>query len=119
MNRTTRFRLILSTHQAAEEDNPRFMKRLIVGLATTVLLSGSVAGVVGMSVGTAHADEWCPGQYVWPGLRATGWDLSVCHEYHEQCPPGYYGGCPDNIVEGPAPPYVPGLRFCPIPPWCP
>ena len=40
---------------------------------------------------------------MWPGLVATGWDLSVCHVYHEQCPPGYYGGCPDNIVEGSLP----------------
>ena len=30
--------------RAAEEDNPRFMKRLIAGLATTVLVSGGVAG---------------------------------------------------------------------------
>ena len=126
MNRTSRLMRIPSTRTAAEENNPRFMKRLTVGLATTVLLSGGVAGVVGMSAGTARADRspapldvWCPGQYVWPGLAATGWDLSVCHEFHEVCPPGYYGGCPDTIEEGPAPPYVPGLNFCPIPPWCP
>jgi hypothetical protein len=137
MNRTSRFTHIPSTREAAVENDPRFVKRLIVGLATTVLVSGGVAGVVGMSAGTAQADtgddhcstrsgcykgpgdRWCPGDYVWPGLVATGWDLSVCHVYHEQCPPGYYGGCPDNIVEGPPPPYVPGLPFCPIPPWCP
>lgn len=122
---------------AREEDNARYVKRLLVWLAAIVLVSGGVAGVVGNSSGTAHADQgadncstrsgcykgpgmrWCPGDYVWPGLVATGWDLTVCHVYHEQCPPGDYGGCPDNIVEGPPPPYVPGLRFCPIPPWCP
>jgi hypothetical protein len=86
------------------------MKRVIVGLATTVLLSGfwALAGLE-LAAGTAHADQWCPGQYVWPGLRATGWDLSVCHEYHEECPPGYFGGCPDNIVEGPAEPPPPPI----------
>jgi hypothetical protein len=35
--------------------------------------------------------------------------LNVCHVYHEQCPPGYYGGCPDNIVEGPPPPPPPPI----------
>jgi hypothetical protein len=92
------------------------MKRLIVGAAASVLLWGGVAGVLG--AGTAQASRWCPGQYIWPGLRATGWDLSVCHEYHEQCPPNYVGGCPDDIVEGPEPPTPPGLNFCPIPPFC-
>jgi hypothetical protein len=44
------------------------MKRLVVGLATTVLLSGSVAGVVGMSAGTAQAKPGpVPLDGAWPG----------------------------------------------------
>ena len=95
------------------------LERVVAG----ALLSGGVA-LAGLApaAGTAYADDhcstrtgcyhgpgmrWCPGDYVWPGLRATGWDLNVCHVYHEQCPPGYYGGCPDNIVEGPPPPPPP------------
>jgi hypothetical protein len=93
------------------------MKKLIFGAAASVLVWGGVAGVLG--AGTAQAATWCPGQHIWPGLRATGWDLSVCHEYHEQCPPGVQGACPDYIVAGPMPPAPPGLNFCPIPPWCP
>jgi len=71
------------------------LKRVIAG----GLLSGGVAVAgVGLAADTAHADgdhcstrsgcykgpgmRWCPGDYVWPGLRATGWDLSVCHVYH-------------------------------------
>jgi hypothetical protein len=57
MNRTSRFTRIPSTRKAAEENNPGFTKRLTVGLATTVLLWGGVAGVVGMSAGTAQADR--------------------------------------------------------------
>jgi hypothetical protein len=96
------------------------------GILAGVLIAGGVAlAGAGPSAGTAHADDdhcssrtgcyhgpgmrWCPGDYVWPGLRATGWDLNVCHVYHEQCPPGYYGGCPDNIVEGPPPPPPPPI----------
>jgi hypothetical protein len=108
------------------------MKRLIVGLATTVLLSGGVAGVVG--AGTAQADpdrcsttggcykgpgmRWCPGDYVWPDLVATGWDLSVCHVYHYANLDNPNAG-PNQVNEGPPPPTPPGLNFCPIPPWCP
>jgi hypothetical protein len=40
----------------------------------------------GMLQGAGNA--WCPGDYVWPGLAATGWDLTACHVYHEECPPG-------------------------------
>lgn len=68
MNRTSRFACIPSTRWVAAE-NPRFMKRLIVGVATTVLLGGGVAGVVGVSAGTAQAK---PGpvpldNHAWPG----------------------------------------------------
>ena len=116
--------------------NRSSIKLAIAGLATTLLVPGGLwlAGL-GLAAGAANADtdhcstrsgcykgpgdRWCPGDYVWPGLVATGWDLTVCHVYHEECPAGYYGGCPDNIVEGPPPPYTPGLNFCPFPPWCP
>jgi hypothetical protein len=88
-------------------------------------LIAMIAG--GLTHGVAHADpagdhcstrsgcytgpgsRWCPGDYVWPGLVATGWDLTTCHVYHEQCPPGYVGGCPDDIVDGPAPPVPPAI----------
>lgn len=64
-----------------------------------------------------------PGDYVWPGLRATGWDLGVCHVYHEECPPGNFGGCPDSIAEGPGPapePVPTESRPCPPFAWmCP
>jgi hypothetical protein len=93
-------------------------------VVASALIAGGVAMTgVGLAAGVANADadrcstragcyhgpgmRWCPGDYVWPGLRATGWDLNTCHVYHEQCPPGYYGGCPDNIVEGPPPPPPP------------
>jgi hypothetical protein len=96
--------------------------RVVAGalLSTAIAVSG-----LALSAAAAHADpdycstrsgcykgpgdRWCPGDYVWPGLRATGWDLTVCHVYHEECPPGYYGGCPDNIVEGPPPPAPPPI----------
>ena len=104
---------------------PRWSLRCAV---TTVLVAAglSTAGLV-LAAGTAQADpvddhcssrsgcyhgpgmRWCPGDYVWPGLVATGWDLNVCHVYHEECPPGYVGGCPDNIVEGPPAPTPPAI----------
>jgi hypothetical protein len=100
--------------------------RTLKGVVASALLSGGAAlAAMGPAAGSANADgdhcssrtgcyhgpgmRWCPGDYVWPGLQATGWDLSVCHVYHEQCPPGYYGGCPDNIVEGPPPPPPPPI----------
>ena len=70
------------------------MRRAIVGLATTVLLSGGVAGVV--AAGTAQADpyghvggncpsgrtcgQWCPGDSR-TGLEGVKWDWSACHNY--------------------------------------
>jgi hypothetical protein len=122
------------------------MKRLIVGLATAVLLLGAVPGVV--SPGTAQAIpggpvplnawpgcpedspsgpcRWCPGDppvqtgniRVYPVV----WDESICHTY-------WYvysgqGNVAQDIFEGdapppPPPPPPPGLNFCPIPAWCP
>ncbi|MDT5335738.1 MAG: hypothetical protein QOD90_1243 [Mycobacterium sp.] len=72
------------------------LRRIVVGLATSVLVSGSL-GLVGLGVGEgiAHADDggwgppkhWCPGELPVP---ATGnhiydplnWDWSVCHTYY-------------------------------------
>ena len=126
----------VTTKGTATMNTTRTVKRIIAG----ALLSGCVAvGGLGLTTGTAQADNdhcstrsgcykgpgmrWCPGDYVWPGLRATGWDLSVCHVYHEECPPGYYGGCPDSIAEGPGPPPLPvptESRPCPPFAWmCP
>ena len=129
-----------------EENNPRFMKRLIVGLATIELLLGSVASVVGMSAGTAQAKpgpvplnawpgcpndhpagpcHWCPGD---PPVQTGNlrvdpvrWDASICHTYWYVTPG--QGNVSRVIWDGddpPAPPPPPpGLNFCPIPPWCP
>src|SRR6476620_7345953 len=121
------------------------MNRLIVGLATTVLLSGSVVGVL-PATATALPDHpvplrswpgcpednpsgpchWCPGDPpVQTGNLRTNpvvWDSDVCHTYWYV----YFGqgNVAQNIFEGetpppPPPPPPPGLDFCPIPPWCP
>ena len=123
---------------------PGFMARLIVGLATTLLLWNGAAGVVGAGAAEAqripapqswpgcppdHPEgpcHWCPGDPpVQTGnLRVNPviWDTNVCHTYwyvqHGQ------GNVAQNIFEGdgpppPPPPPPPGLNFCPIPPWCP
>jgi hypothetical protein len=120
------------------------MKRLMAGLATTVLVSGSVAGVLG--AGAAEAQRmpapqswpgcppdnpsgpchWCPGDPpVQTGnlrVNPVRWDPNVCHTYWYV----YFGqgNVAQNIFEGdqpppPPPPPPPGLNFCPIPPWCP
>jgi hypothetical protein len=121
------------------------MRKLIVGLATTVMLAGNVAAAV--DPGTAQAKpavpvplnswpgcppdhpegpcHWCPGdpQPQTGNLRVypVVWDWNICHTY-------YYvysgqGNAAHNIWDGenpPAPPpWPPGLNFCPIPPFCP
>lgn len=95
----------------------RTLTRIIA--ATFLTAVGAVAGV-GLSAGTAQADNdhcstrtgcyhgpgmrWCPGDYVWPGLVATGWDLSACHVYHMTFNDN---NDPNGIAEGPGPPPLP------------
>ena len=125
------------------DDNPWFMRRMIVGLATTVLLWGGVAGVVGPDSAGARPGpvplsawpgcpedhpagpcHWCPGD---PPVQTGNlrvdpvrWDANVCHTYWYV---GGGGNVARTIWEGdeppPPPPPPPGLNFCPIPPWCP
>lgn len=104
------------------------LRRRIVASATTAVVAGALgtASIV-VTADTAAAQpgpndgcstrsgcyqgpgmRWCPGDYVWPGLVATGWDLSLCHVYHEQCPPGEVA-CPDFIAAGPPPPTPPPI----------
>ena len=74
----------------------RNVKRLAVGLATSLLVSGGLglAGL-GLAAGTAHAGayHWCPGDPPpnallptanggWsPGPVNPAWDTTVCHDY--------------------------------------
>ncbi len=103
-------------------------KRIIAA----ALLSGAVAVAgLGLGAGTAQADpdhcstrsgcykgpgmRWCPGDYVWPGLAATGWDLSVCHVYHLAILDNPNAD-PNAVAAGPGPPPMP----IPTTPWqCP
>ena len=70
----------------------RKMKPLVMGFATSLLVSGGLglAGL-GLAAGTAHAGpnggpyQWCPRQspHV-SGITVTdySWDLSVCHTFY-------------------------------------
>lgn len=91
-------------------------------LAAAALMSGTVAAAgLGLSSNTARADpndhcstrsgcykgpgmRWCPSDYVWPNLVATGWDLSVCHVYHATFNDN---NDPVGIAEGPGPDPLP------------
>jgi hypothetical protein len=64
------------------------LRRGIVGLATTVLVSGGLGlTALGMGAGTAQADtsaphQWCPGDSMNPPTGPGAdkvWDMSVCH----------------------------------------
>src|SRR4051812_13592452 len=113
------------------------MKRLIVGVATTVLIWGSIAGMPGVDAGIARANpgplpvrawpgcpedhpagpcHWCPGDPpVQTGnlrVNPVVWDWNVCHTYWYV----YFGqgNVAQNIFEGevpppPPPPPPPGL----------
>ena len=112
----------------------RKMKPLVVGFATSLLVSGGLglAGL-GLAVGTAHAGpvggpyRWCPGQSMeWPTGPAgqVDLDMNVCHTwwtvgYRQGNVPKNYGDHgPSNIWDGdnpPAPPPPecgPGLLPC-------
>jgi hypothetical protein len=121
MNRMSRVTRIPSPREAAEENDPRFMKRLIVGLATTVVVSGGL-GLAGLGLaGTAQARPnpacndlypcytWCPGERLPNSDGPIGWDMSVCHDW-------YYAhgvGAASQVIEGIPPPQ-------PLPPlWVP
>src|ERR1700735_4738055 len=118
------------------------MRRLLVGLASAVLLWGGVAEPA--DLGAAHARPG-PAPQSWPGCPPdqpevpchcgpgdppvqTGnlrvdpvlWDANVFHTYWYV---GGGGNVARTIWEGdeppPPPPPPPGLHFCPIPPRCP
>jgi hypothetical protein len=115
-------------------------------LATTTLIWGAVAGVLG--TGTAHAQprpapldhgpfaaddggwgpphHWCPGQLPVPHtgnerVDPLNWDWNICHTYYWVW--SGMGNVSNGIWDGdnppPRPAAAPGLNFCPIPPWCP
>jgi hypothetical protein len=104
----------------------RKMKPLVVGFATSLLVSGGLglAGL-GLAVGTAHAGpnggpyQWCPGQSPHlAGIDVTeySWDLNVCHTFYSvsyglgNVP--YRFGPTTSIWEGDNPP-APTYRGCP------
>jgi hypothetical protein len=65
------------------------MKRLIVGLATTALVSGGLGlAPLGPASGTAHAGtgvphHWCPGDSDSTAPTPNyNWDWHICHTYY-------------------------------------
>jgi hypothetical protein len=132
MIRSARFKRIPITRGAAVGNNPRFMKRRVVGLATTVVVSGGLGlAAVGLAA-TAQAfdgpHQWCPGQSMSPTKGGPGneiaWDMHVCHTWYRigGYATGNVGstyGVPTDIWDGdnpPAPPppkcNAPGLPPC-------
>lgn len=116
------------------------MKRVGVGLATTLLLSGGL-GVAGLGQPVARAENWCsspamingvcygPNQWC-PGdslfhltqnhvANPINWDMKVCHTYYYV--PWGQGNVGQDIWEGPNPPGPqtlppPGPTAPPLPP---
>jgi hypothetical protein len=101
------------------------MKRLMIGFATTVLVSGGL-GLVGLGEGTAQAipiggGQWCPGDYpLYPdemqGLAQLPGGLSVCQDYYTDTQSNFVAGDP-----GPGKPQnmFPMTPASPPPPWTP
>jgi hypothetical protein len=110
------------------------MKRVLVGLATTVLVSGGLA----VATGTAQADDdcgpaamvngvcygpnqWCPGDSLFHLTQnhvynPVTWDMNVCHTYyHVAFDQGNQG---QGIWDGPDPP-PPVAPPAPAPPGLP
>jgi hypothetical protein len=99
MNRVPRVRRPW-TRGASQENCPRLMSRLIVGLAATALVSSGLGLAAGEGTAQAQprvpvpADDgdwgpprhWCPGQPVpQTGNNVTdpiNWDWNVCHTYY-------------------------------------
>jgi hypothetical protein len=114
---------------SSHRNDVNFMRRRIVRLATTVLVSGGLglAGL-GLGAGTAHAFtfgpfQWCPGQpFAFDPPQQAGWpvwDMNVCHTYwyeydvRTKAPAHYWEG--ENLFPTPIPPPPPQ----PLPPHCP
>lgn len=104
------------------------MKIGLARLATTLLVSGGLAGL-GLGAGTALADDrygphqWCPGQSMeWPSgpWNQVDWDMEVCHTWYvvgigQGNVPEHSGG-PSNIWEGDTPPPPPSCAVPDVPP---
>jgi hypothetical protein len=123
----------------------RTMKRVFVGLATTVLASGGL-GLAGLGAGTAEAactpdtggyacgygpNLWCPGDSVYSDQggpdNGVNWDMNVCHTWYRvaqgagNVPVPERPGSNENsstVWEGPNPP-PPALPPPPAPPGLP
>src|SRR4051812_3586519 len=82
MNRTSRFTLIPDTRDTTELVRPGSAKRLIAGLATTVLMAGGL-GLAGLALaGPAQArPTWCPGDPLPAAAPWPGFNWSSCYEY--------------------------------------
>jgi len=111
------------------------MKRLTMGLATALLVSG---GLVGLGSGVANADDdcspptrvngmcygpnqWCPGDSLFHLTQnhvynPVTWDMNVCHTYWHVAPEDANQG--QGIYEGPNPP-PPQAPPAPAPPGLP
>jgi hypothetical protein len=117
MNRKSKFMRIPSTRPVDVGEDSGSMKRLVVGLATTALLSGFLGLIgVGSAAGRAHADDgpigpkqWCPGDSLWiTGNHVTNpviWDNNVCHSYY--IVDFGQGNVAQNIWDGADPPAPP------------
>ena len=97
------------------------MKRRIVGLATTLVLSGGL-GLAGLGLGAGAAQaynygpfQWCPGQPMPNDPPRSDadlvWDMGVCHTYYfaydvrSKAPAHYWEGT--NLFPTPIPPPPP------------